>query len=240
MPLFPLSSWASLLEKHHGVLCVDKPQGWSSFDVVAKLRNVTGVRKIGHAGTLDPLATGLLLVLVGKAATARQEELMHQDKKYLVTARLGWRSDTYDWFGHTIEITPWAQIEAITEKQVTEWCQAQVGPQLQRAPAYSALQKGGQRLYSQAVKGQLDLAELPVREVTIHQCQVLGWKRDEKLQLLEVSLEVQCSSGTYIRSLVSDLGTHFQVGALVRALRRTAIGDISIENCDLLSLAPDA
>ncbi|MHB1468931.1 MAG: tRNA pseudouridine(55) synthase TruB [Solirubrobacteraceae bacterium] len=189
-----------------GVLLIDKPVGWTSHDVVAAVRGRLGRVKTGHAGTLDPFATGLLLVLLGPA-TRMQSELMALPKTYLTTARLGARSSTGD---------PEGEIEQ-TGRLPPDPPTLPMGAVRQRPPAYSAVKVDGQRAYERARRGEV--FELPERTVTIHRFEQL--ERDGDM----ASFAIECSSGTYVRSLIADLGD-----AYCLQLRRTAIGPFSVEN----------
>jgi tRNA pseudouridine55 synthase len=192
------------VEGTDGVLLVDKPAGMSSHDVVAAERRRLGRgTKVGHAGTLDPFATGLLLVLVGRATRA-QRFFMALPKRYEVTARLGWTSTTGDPEG---ELTP--------GRLPAEPLALPTGVLRQRPPAYSAVKVGGRRAYALARAGRP--VELKEREVTVHRFEQLSREGDRARLLIE------CSAGTYVRSLVADLGD-----AYCLALRRTAIGPFSV------------
>ena len=177
----------------------------TSHDVVARVRRVHGrAVKVGHAGTLDPFATGLLLVLLGQATRA-QRFLMGLPKTYRVVARLGWTSDTGDLTG------------SLTEGRVPSSLSIPVGEQMQAPPAYSAVKVGGERLYKKARRGEVVEAE--PRPVTVYRADLLSHSEDR------AEYEIECSSGTYVRSLVSDLGD-----AYCEELRRTAIGPFSVED----------
>jgi tRNA pseudouridine55 synthase len=195
-----------------GVLLRAKPAGVTSHDVVAEVRRslAPGARararpKVGHAGTLDPFATGLLLILVGRATRA-QRFLMELPKTYRAVARLGWTSTTGDRDG---ELTETGRIPASLE--------IPVGPQLQTPPAYSAVKVGGRRAYDLARAGETP--ELEARPVTVHRADLL-WHDDDR-----AAFEIECSSGTYVRSLVTDLGD-----AYCEELERTAIGPFRLED----------
>lgn len=195
-----------------------KPAGITSHDVVARvrreLRERTGERhKVGHAGTLDPFATGLLLVLVG-SATRAQRFFMALPKTYRAVARLGWRSTTGDPEGELVET---GRVPATLE--------IPVGEQLQRPPAYSAVKVGGERLYKKARRGEV--AEAPPRKIQVYAFQLLAHD-GERAELL-----IDCSSGTYVRQLVADLGD-----AYCEALERTAIGPFSLEDADPERIVP--
>lgn len=214
----------NLLPEISGILLVDKPKDWTSFDVVAKLRSITKVKKIGHAGTLDPLATGLLIVLIGKKFTRQQDEFMKQDKTYLVQAVLGQTSPSYDLETTTTQTKELEKLQQLTLDKIKQVMTKFTGQIKQQVPLYSAVKVSGKKLYQ--LTDQAEALELrPVREVTIHEFELLGF--DQKTMTAEFS--VTCSSGTYIRSLIHDLGGELGVGAVVAELRRTKIGKISVE-----------
>ncbi len=201
-----------------GVILYAKPAGITSHDVVARvrreLRERTGEKhKVGHAGTLDPFATGLLLVLIGPATRA-QRFFMGLPKTYVTVARLGWRSTTGDPEGELVEtgVMP-ASLEV------------PVGEQMQRPPAYSAVKVDGERLYKKARRGEL--AEAPPRRIQVYSSSVLGHDRER------AELCIECSSGTYVRQLVADLGD-----AYCEALERTAIGPFRLEDVDHEHVVP--
>lgn len=190
-----------------GVLLRAKPAGRTSHDVVAEVRRELPRGKAGHAGTLDPFATGLLLVLVGRATRA-QRFLMALPKTYRAVARLGWTSDTGDRDGR-LEHTG----------RVPERLEIPTGPLLQRPPAYSAVKVRGRRAYELARAGETP--ELEPRPVTVHRAELL-WREGER-----AAFEIECSSGTYVRSLVTELGD-----AYCEELERTAIGAFRLEDAD--------
>jgi tRNA pseudouridine55 synthase len=192
-----------------GVILVDKPAGKTSHDVVAAVRRGLGRRRVGHAGTLDPFATGLLLVLVGRATRA-QRFFMALPKTYRVVARLGALSSTGD---------PEGAIE-MTGVMPPDPLPLATGRIRQRPPAHSAVKVGGERAYRRARRGEA--VDLPEREVEVYRFEAVGPRRDDR-----VELEVECSAGTYVRSLVADLGD-----AYCEALRRTAIGPFRVEDAD--------
>jgi tRNA pseudouridine55 synthase len=191
-----------------GILLVDKPAGVTSHDVVARLRRRWG-KKAGHAGTLDPFATGLLIVLLGRPATREQRRFMTLPKTYRATARFGAVSSTGDPEGVITE----------TGARPPEHLELPTGEVRQRPPAYSAVKVGGERAYRLARRGQAPA--LPERVVRVHRFELL--RRDEQ----RAELEIECSSGTYVRSLIADLGD-----AYCERLRRTAIGPFSIAEAD--------
>jgi tRNA pseudouridine55 synthase len=190
------------------VLLVDKPAGVTSHDVVAQVRRDRGA-KTGHAGTLDPFATGLLIVLVGRQATREQRRFMELPKTYRAVARFGAVSTTGDPEGEITEtgVLPPASLELPT------------GELRQRPPAYSAIKLGGERAYARARRGE-ELV-MPERFVTVHRFEELG-REGERAEF-----EIECSSGTYVRSLIADLGD-----AYCLELRRTAIGAFSVSEAE--------
>ncbi len=195
------------------MLLIDKPVGWSSFDVVAKARRVLNIKRIGHAGTLDPAASGLLIVLVGREETKQQDRFMKLDKEYVVSIQLGAFSTTDDSEGIiTANALPVASSAEEFQRQLASW----IGEIQQQPPAYSAIHVAGQRAYQLARRGET--VELPKRTVTIYQLELLEFTPPV------VTLRVHCSHGTYIRSLARDLGGY------VTALRRTKIGQYLVEN----------
>jgi tRNA pseudouridine55 synthase len=186
------------------VLLFDKPAGVTSHDVVAQVRHERGL-KTGHAGTLDPFATGLLLVLLGRA-TRLQRFLVGLPKTYLATARLGWRSSTGDPDGDLTETG-----------QVPQSLELPTGTVRQRVPMTSAVRVGGERLYKKAHRGEV--VETPERDVEVHRAELLSSDGDR------AHYEIECSAGTYVRTLVETLDN-----AYCEELRRTAIGPFRIEN----------
>jgi tRNA pseudouridine55 synthase len=186
------------------VLLYDKPAGVTSHDVVAKVRREEGC-KAGHAGTLDPFATGLLLLLLG-SATKLQRFLVGLPKTYLATARLGWRSSTGDPDGELVETG-----------EVPDSLELPVGTVRQRVPMTSAVRVGGERLYRKAHRGEV--VETPERDVEVHRAELL-WSEDDLAQY-----EIECSAGTYVRTLVETLED-----AYCAELRRTAVGPFQVED----------
>ncbi|MGI6209168.1 MAG: tRNA pseudouridine(55) synthase TruB [Anaerolineae bacterium] len=201
-----------------GVLLVDKPVGPTSHDVVAAVRRASRQRKAGHAGTLDPLASGLLIVCLG-AATRITEYLTLHDKVYEVEARLGVTTDTYDAEG---QVTSRYDGPLPDDDSLREVIGSFCGEVLQTPPAFSAVKVEGVPLHRRARRGELP-DQVPPRRVVI---QSIDWTRPERARL---NLRVHCSSGTYIRSLVHDIGRALGCGAHVTALRRTVSGSFSVE-----------
>lgn len=199
-----------------GVVIVDKPRGLTSFDVVRKVRRAAGLRRVGHGGTLDPLASGVLPVCLGEA-TKLARFLLDADKEYEVTACFGVETDTFDADG---AITRRCDASALREGDVRAALPALTGEILQVPPAYSAIKRDGRPLYAYARAGQA--VETPPRRVRVHELELSRWDGPEA-----VSLRVRCAKGTYVRSLVADLGRGLGVGAHVTALRRTRSGPFS-------------
>lgn len=213
------------------VLPIDKPKGWTSFDVIRKLRRVLGVRKIGHAGTLDPMATGLLICLVGRA-TRQMENFMEQPKAYSGTLRLGQKTASYDAETPVTEERAWSHVQM---DDLDRARQAFIGDIEQIPPIYSAVKVGGERLYRKARRGET--AVVPPRLVHVYDFQIVS------KQGADVSFELECSRGTYVRSIAHDVGELLGTGAHLISLRRTAIGATSVERAwslEMLSHAADA
>lgn len=207
------------------ILLIDKPLTWSSFQAVNKLKyllkrkyNLPKSFKIGHAGTLDPLATGLLIVCTGKF-TKKITEIQGQAKEYTGTITIGATTPSYDLETEVDETFP---IVHISEELIQETTKQFLGEINQKPPIFSAIKKDGIRLYEHARAGET--VEIPFRKTTIHEFEIT------RVALPEIDFRVQCSKGTYIRSLAFDFGKALQSGAHLSALRRTKIGDYSVEN----------
>lgn len=200
-----------------GILNIDKPGGMTSHDVVNRIRRLAGIRRVGHAGTLDPLATGVLLLGVGRA-TRLIEYLVGQPKTYEATLRLGQTTDTYDAEGTVSDERPFNHIAASQFQQALKQFR---GPIQQRPPMYSAIKRQGQPLYKLARQG-IDV-DVPPRPVTIYALEMLAW--DAPL----VRLRATVSSGTYIRSLAHDLGQALGCGAHLVQLRRESVGSLGLD-----------
>jgi tRNA pseudouridine55 synthase len=217
------------------ILLIDKPTGMTSHDVVNIIRRKTGVKRVGHAGTLDPLATGLLIILVGRESTKRQSEFLKQDKEYEVVAQLGIETDTYDSDGKITHESSPESVAKITQEDVEHVLTNFRGKIDQTVPAYSAVKMQGQKLYEIAREGKADEIVLPIRSVEIYSLELADFQKDTHSQKTFFKLKVHCSSGTYVRSLVYDIGRKLGVGATVTQLRRTKIGDLTVENADKLT-----
>lgn len=200
------------------ILLIDKPLHWTSFDVIRKLRAMLQIKKIGHAGTLDPLATGLLLVCTGKC-TKEINQLMGQSKTYTGTITLGATTPTYDLESDPVPVR--SNLDDILDQLDTVKA-AFTGEIMQRPPIYSAIKKDGIAAYELARRGT-DV-ELAARPITIYQIEFT------RIALPELDFLVSCSTGTYIRSLAHDIGAMLGCGGYLSALRRTKIGDYPVEN----------
>jgi tRNA pseudouridine55 synthase len=194
------------------VILIDKPLEWTSFDVVRKIRNLTRTKKVGHAGTLDPLATGLLIVCTGKF-TKKINEYMAQEKEYTGTITLGATTPTYDLESEPVAS---ASCDLLTESEIHAATKAFTGAILQVPPIHSAIKKEGKRVYELARRG-MDV-QLDPRPVTISVFEIT------RIALPEVDFRVVCSTGTYIRSLANDFGAALGCGGYLSKLCRTRIG----------------
>ena len=204
--------------KVDGILVVDKPMDWTSYDVVNCVKRRFNVEKVGHCGTLDPIATGLLVILLGKA-TKFQDQFMGQDKVYAATMRLGVETDSEDRTGQVIAT---ADCSAVTESQIREIAAAFIGPQMQTPPMVSAIKLHGQPLYKLARKGQT--VERQPREITIHSFDIT------RIALPDVDFTVRCTKGTYVRTICADFGRRLGCGAHMLELRRLQSGSFNLDN----------
>ncbi|GAB3200568.1 tRNA pseudouridine55 synthase [Pontibacter aydingkolensis] len=200
------------------ILLINKPLDWTSFDVVKKVRNTIRVKKVGHAGTLDPLASGLLILCTGKF-TKRIDEIQAQEKEYTGTIRLGEITPSYD---RETEVTETCDISHLTADEIKAEAQSFVGTIEQIPPIYSAVMVDGKRAYDLARKGKS--AELKPRTITIKAFDVTA------IEGAEIHFRVVCTKGTYIRSLAHDLGQKLGCGAHLSSLVRTRIGEYKLED----------
>lgn len=200
-----------------GILNIDKPSGMTSHDVVGRVRRVAEMRKVGHSGTLDPMATGVLVVCLGRA-TRLVEYLVGRPKTYYGTVRLGQTTDSYDADG---TILTESVVPEITANMLEPMLEQFRGDILQIPPMVSAIKKDGKKLYELAREGKT--VERPPRPVTIYQLDLL------KIDLPEVTLRIQCSAGTYIRSIAYDLGELLGCGGHLSSLRREQVGEFGLE-----------
>lgn len=201
-----------------GILLINKPKGWTSFDLVRKVRRVSGVKKVGHAGTLDPFATGVMVILVGRDYTKQSDTLLCQDKEYIARLHLGATTDTYDTEGERKELSDRQPSREEIEAVLTKF----QGTILQTPPMYSAKKIKGKKLYELARAGKT--IERPAVPVTL------------KVDLLNytypfVDIRVACSKGTYIRSLGHDIGQELGCGAYLEELQRLRSGSFDISQC---------
>lgn len=201
-----------------GILPVNKPAGKTSFDVVRYVRRATGERRVGHAGTLDPMATGVLLILLGQA-TRITEYLMDLPKVYRATIRLGVETTTYDREGEVVATAP---VE-VSEERLREALSGFVGAIMQVPPAHSAVKIDGERAYNRARRGESPV--MKARPTRIDRIELLRFAPPD------AEIEVECGRGTYIRSLAHDLGEQLGCGAHLASLERTRVGPFAVEAC---------
>ncbi|MGH8963190.1 MAG: tRNA pseudouridine(55) synthase TruB [Jatrophihabitantaceae bacterium] len=205
-----------------GLVIVDKPAGWTSHDVVGRMRRLAHTRRVGHAGTLDPMATGVLVLGVNRA-TRLLHHLVLADKAYTATIRLGQATVTDDAEGEVVSASSAAEV---TDAQVRSALLPLTGEIQQRPSAVSAIKVDGQRAYQRVRDGEA--VELAARPVTVSQFEARAFTRPAP-DLLDVDVQVQCSSGTYVRALARDLGSAIGVGGHLTALRRTRVGPFGLE-----------
>ncbi len=202
----------------NGIILVDKPQGWTSHDVVAKLRGIYQQRRIGHSGTLDPMATGVLAVFLGRGT--RAVELCENDEKeYVAELLLGTVTNTQDITGEVLE----QRAVNVSQPQLEQVLETFIGPQQQIPPMYSAVKIGGKKLYELARKGQN--VERKPRNIVIRELEL------QRFDGKTAQLRVVCSKGTYIRTLCHDIGAALGVGGCLSSLRRTRAGRFSLADC---------
>lgn len=218
-----VGTWLETARETGGAALIDKESGWTSFDVVAKLRSLTKIKKIGHAGTLDPLATGLLIICLGKA-TKQIEQFQGQPKRYEAVIKLGATTRTDDAEASEENI---AETEAITAESITAAIEKFIGEIEQIPPVFSAIKVNGRPLYKSARKGET--VEPRPRLVQIYGITI------RSISLPFIELEVHCGKGTYIRSLARDMGALLGCGGYLHSLRRTAIGDYNVGNAITIS-----
>jgi tRNA pseudouridine55 synthase len=200
------------------VLVIDKPLHWTSFDAVRKIRNTIRIKKVGHAGTLDPLATGLLIVCTGKF-TKKINEYMSQEKEYTGTITLGATTPTYDLESEPVNHK---SVDAITDEMIQNTTQQFTGEILQTPPVHSAIKQQGKRVYLLARQGKEVIME--PRKITIHKFEITS------IEMPVIYFKVVCSTGTYIRSLANDFGQALGCGGYLSQLRRTRIGNFKVED----------
>ncbi|WP_457577478.1 tRNA pseudouridine(55) synthase TruB [Desulfomarina sp.] len=213
-----------------GVFLVDKPEGLTSFAVVARIRRILGMKKVGHAGTLDPFATGLLVVCAGRPATKMIPMFMEGEKEYFATLRLGVETETFDTEG---KVTKRTEVGILNASDIEASLQRFMGVQMQTPPAYSALKHKGKPLYYYARRG-IEVKKEP-REITVSILERIGEDEDLTGSEMDLRIRVVCSKGTYIRSLAVDIGRDLGCGAHLVQLRRVRSGCFSVEG----SLTPE-
>jgi len=209
-------------------LLLHKPAGPTSHDMINQLRRLTGIKKIGHAGTLDPFAEGLLLVAIGRESTRKISQFVGLDKKYLATLKLGAVSDTEDRTGKISIRHPERSDGILTKEKIEKTLKKFLGKQEQIPPMFSAKQIDGKRLYKLARQGKE--IERPTQQIEIYEIKLKKYL-PKKMELI---LEIKCSSGTYIRTLAHDLGQTLGCGAYLEKLVRTEIGKYKIKKAILL------
>ena len=205
-------------EKPSGFILINKPAGPSSFAIVRKLRVITGIKKIGHAGTLDPLASGLLICAIGRDATKKIDSFLKLDKEYSAEMELGKISDTYDLEGK-IETGDNRQP---TEEELKSILQSFTGEIWQAPPIFSAKKVGGIAAYKLARRGETP--KIPIQQITIYAIELI------KYNYPKTEILVHCGSGTYIRSLVNDIGQKLGTGAIMTKLTRISVGQFHLKN----------
>ena len=208
----------------NGILNIYKEKGYTSHDVVAKMRGILKMKKIGHTGTLDPEAEGVLPVCIGKA-TKLVDLITDKDKTYEAVLKLGITTDTQDLTGAVITTSD----VTVNPKQVEEVIQSFIGEYMQLPPMFSAIKVNGQRLYELARQGKE--VDRKRRKVTIYDIQIL----EQDIEINEFSLKVKCSKGTYIRTLLHDIGEELGCGGTMKSLKRTQVGNFAIDQAFKLS-----
>ncbi len=211
----------------NGFIIINKPSGWTSHDVVAKLRGITKIRKIGHCGTLDPLATGVLIVAIGRNATKKIDQFHQYHKTYVADLEFGLTTDTYDIEGEVISKIPANKLTPISKSELKKTLDQFIGLQEQLPPAFSAKKIHGTPAYKLARAGKT--VELKPTKIEISKITLINYN------FPQAQIEVECSTGTYIRSLIHDLGQKIKYGAIMTDLQRTAIGPYQINQSVLLT-----
>ena len=204
-----------------GIIIINKPKGCTSHDIVYKIKKMLN-EKVGHTGTLDPMAEGVLPILIGKG-TLLSKYLINHDKKYIVELQLGIKTDTADSEGKVIEEQP-VDKERLTTESITNILHKFIGKQEQVPPIYSAIKVNGKKLYEYARKGQQ--VELNPRQIEIYNIDLIDYSLEEE----QIKFEVFCGKGTYIRSLCEDIATKFGTVGYMKSLKRIQVGDFKIED----------
>jgi tRNA pseudouridine55 synthase len=215
-----MTSGSSLMTQYEGIILCHKPHGITSHDLINKLRRAVGQKRIGHTGTLDPRATGLMIICLGRATKIAQF-LTEIDKTYEAEIKLGQRSTTYDTEGILKDDYP-KPIPEMSEKDVKRILKKFIGKSKQKPPKYSAIKIGGQRLYNMARRGKN--VDPPEREIEIKEIELIS------MRIPRIEFRVVCSKGTYIRTLAHDIGEKIGCGAYLSKLARTRIGDYNLDD----------
>jgi tRNA pseudouridine55 synthase len=202
-----------------GIISVNKPKGPTSHDIIYQVRRLSGIKKVGHAGTLDPLASGVLVVAIGREFTKQIDQIVKTEKEYVATVKLGENSTTDDAEGEKTVVNN--ELE-VSREQVDESLNKFIGQIDQIPPAFSAIKIGGRKAYDMARKGQV--VDMKSRQILIKEIEVIEYK----WPVLEI--RVVCGSGTYIRSLARDIGKELETGAYLQDLVRTRVGEYKIED----------
>lgn len=224
------------LQTGTGICLIDKAAGISSHGVVNALRRRFGIKRIGHTGTLDPLASGLMICLVGRQFTKLQDSFLKLPKSYLCMMKFGFTSDTFDKTGDVTKTAEWEKLASLTEAQAVAALATFLGQQQQQVPVFSAVKIQGEKLYQKMRKGKgLTALVIPTRQVTFTELTLLAWLPNPATQSLTAQIQVTCSSGTYIRSLVHDFGQTLGVGAIVTELRRLKVGHWSVDQAQTIT-----
>jgi len=205
-------------QDHSEIIALNKPATWTSFDVVKKIRKLSGIKKVGHAGTLDPFATGVLIVCLGRA-TKRIKEFVNTTKEYIASIELGIETDTMDPTGAVTHRQP---IPDLSEEKILNSIKQFIGVIKQEIPAYSAAKYRGQRLYRMARRGE-DIPTLK-KVVRIHEIELLSWNKNT------IQIRVECGPGTYIRTLGNDMAKSLGCVGYLKSLVRTSVGQYSIKD----------
>lgn len=214
---------------NNGIVAINKPVGMTSHDVVNRVRRITGERRVGHAGTLDPLASGVLILLIGKGATTQQSTFMDLNKSYEAEVTFGSTSATDDAQGPITPVATLEQLQAISQDQVEKIIPQFVGDIMQTPPAFSALKIGGKAAYKRAREGTLTQDMLVPRLIHIDAIELISFVPAIPPFPATARIRVLCHKGTYIRALARDMGASLGVGAYMSGLCRTSIGDFTLE-----------
>ncbi len=204
----------------NGIICINKPQDFTSFDVIAITRRAASTRKIGHGGTLDPMATGVLPIFIGRAAKT-SDLIPALDKRYVAGFKLGVTSETEDIWGEILSECD----KAVSRDGLLSAVSTMQGNIMQTPPMYSAVKIGGKKLYELARQG-IEI-ERPARPITVHSIELLSYDENERTGILDI----HCSKGTYIRTIISDIGAKLGTGAVMTSLQRTLSGGFTLSDC---------